>query len=403
MVDSVLPMNVRHNFNILKQGDNCVLLEKMKTNDPSFSHIKLRFSHLCPVTELKQVTECLKSNTTIKSLCLRHNDFNNQNDKKSGERARVIASLLENNHTIQELDLSLCDMDTNDLSCIIIALQYNKSVSKLHLSIFNAEKSKVLSDFLTPCPKHALLLEILNPLLGPEGAHKKSQELLPINMTLTKLHLDIQCGVLKNIADSLCNNTSIEELHLDICICSGSEFLYVSHILQNNSTLKNLHLSWNSWFDKHPDHVHMLGQGLNKNSSVQILHMKKVTLTGKDACAIVNALENNTNLVELSFCISNDMKELMQALAKNMTLEKVELLCAEFDMKCLSVLMDWIIHRKKSVHVKIVYNEDDSDNEALVKKIRAKVEENGCTECVDVRCSNDFLDSLGIFFQSTDK
>ena len=97
------------------------------------------------------------------------------------------------------------------------------------------------------------------------------------------------------------------------------------------------------------------------------------------------------------------MKELMQALAKNMTLEKVELLCAEFDMKCLSVLMDWIIHRKKSVHVKIVYNEDDSDNEALVKKIRAEVEENGCTECVDVRCSNDFLDSLGIFFQSTDK
>ena len=52
------------------------------------------------------------------------------------------------------------------------------------------------------------------------------------------------------------------------------------------------------------------------------------------------------------------MKELMQALAKNVTLEKVELLCAEFDMKCLSCLMDWIMHHKKSVYVKIVYNKD---------------------------------------------
>jgi len=155
-----------------------------------------------------------------------------------------LANLLARNTTIESLDLSECEMKSKHTEKILHSLKTNKSLTKLILpAIFGDIAKEALSKFLYH-HENPMLSYILGRILGKEAAAAIAYDFLPMNITLKELQFRNNFGEIESIAKSLEKNSSLEEVHIFISICNEQNAKAIVNVLKNNRILKQIYLSW---------------------------------------------------------------------------------------------------------------------------------------------------------------
>jgi Ran GTPase-activating protein (RanGAP) involved in mRNA processing and transport len=242
--------------------------------------------------------------------------------KKTSE-VMAIADFIKTNATLEHLDISGNNIDDNDLKAVLEALKANAVLKCIKISGIKDESAIAIAN------------------------------ILKTNTALKKINLEFSAisafGAIA-IADVLKNNTTVEELNVSNNKIGEGGTIAIAEVLEANKTLKSLVLKSNNIGVKGLERI---SEALRINKTLTKLDvsfnnvedtkdvvsflghtsLKSLELSVKkieDVKAIAKLLENNTNLLELSFCaIGIDATDILAALKVNSTLKSLRLLgCA---------------------------------------------------------------------------
>ena len=291
------------------------------------------------------VLEALTQSSQLKSLDLSGNDM-------TGEIAESLASVIKNNSSLEELNLS-----DNDLkSSAVIILQALTKIS--HLNVLDLSRNnmtgEVAEDLANVIKNNAGLRH-----LGLAGNNLKSKVLIVLqalteNSQLVILSLSINnmkgevaedlANVIKNnaglrhlslagnylkskaliILQALTENSQLVVLDLSGNNMNGEVVEHLANVIKNNSGLQHLGLADNNINSKA---VAVL-QALKNNSQLVTLDLRRSGITGEVAEDLAQVIQNNSDLKELVLS-SNDLKSsgaiVLQALARSSQLTSLDL------------------------------------------------------------------------------
>ena len=184
-----------------------------------------------------------------------------------------IADAVKNHSTLQSLSITQNGVSNFGLSSIIRSLESKSLVAELDLrsNQIDSEGAKMIGTFL------------IN------------------NVTLKRLILNgnraVGCEGVKEIASSLCHNSSLEHLGLRSCGIGKNGAERFAMTLSRNSTLKVLDLCGNT--EVGDDAVELISRGLKDNQSLLELNLSSCGL-GDEGCAhLADALLTNATLTHL--------------------------------------------------------------------------------------------------------
>jgi Ran GTPase-activating protein (RanGAP) involved in mRNA processing and transport len=160
--------------------------------------------------------------------------------------AHQLATILENNPTFNELELTGAFLQNEAALTIVKALENNKTVTSLNLSnnYINAN-GLIAINTLLQTNNTLITLNLSRNSLGNTGAIAIG-EILKNNKTLKTLYLNaiqLSCKGISAIAKGLQENSSLEEIEIkynDFCYDSTEA---IAQAIENNSTLKYIDLS----------------------------------------------------------------------------------------------------------------------------------------------------------------
>ena len=213
---------------------------------------KLNWSLLGGIN-IEEIVNVMNDNMTVQSLNLSGNHFNDNDAEK-------IAKMLLNNTVLEELDLSHNNISIKGAIAISESLKYNTTLQYLKMPWNN--------QFIDTC----------------YSALDLSQKGMKI--------VDIQI-----MAKVLFNNKTVVELKLSQNKISDDCALCISECIQNNKTLTKLDLSMNKISDLG---LKRIVPALYVNQSLQKFDVSHNNISDDGAAAISQYLENNDTLQELS-------------------------------------------------------------------------------------------------------
>ena len=340
---SVNPDKASHIKHIDLFGNNSILLWNVYCAIFGQQNLtKLNWSSLGSVN-IEEVINVMENNTTVKSLDLSDNHFNDDDAKK------IVHGFCKNN-TLQELDLSQNRITANGAKSISKCIECNKILKEIDVS-----KNKISKCGLTEIAvalKRNKTLQSLNVSfnnISDDGAVAIS-ECLKNNNTLQQLdmsHNKVYNKGIINIGEALQINTTLQILDISHNNFSGKGVLSFSECLREKNTLNQLKISWDDIdmnlelnvtsldisckYKKSFSNTGaiLLSKLFNYNTIILILDISYSGISNDGAIAISECLKNNNTLQQLSMShnkISNDgAMAISKWLKNNNTLQQLSM------------------------------------------------------------------------------
>uniref|UniRef100_A0A7S1J7W3 F-box domain-containing protein n=1 Tax=Eutreptiella gymnastica TaxID=73025 RepID=A0A7S1J7W3_9EUGL len=176
--------------------------------------------------------------------------------------------------------------------------------------------------------------------------------------TIQRLQLvDNRLGIsgIKEIAEGIRVNNSMEDLNLGHCGIADRGARAVGAALEENSRLRGLNLAGNQITD---DGVVALARGLISNSGLNALDLTGNHLTCLAAEVVAEALQVNGHLKALAMNGTGDIQDpgciaLAQALTVNNSLQSLSVAHNPFTCKAITALADTLLTNKSLTHLNI--------------------------------------------------
>ena len=212
---------------------------------------KLNWSSLKGVTA-EEIVFVMDNNKTVQSLNLSDNHFNNDD-------AERIAKVLKNNTTLQELDFSNNSIRIKGANSISESIQYNSTLQRLKISW-------------------------------------KSHFINTDHSTISLSQSHIKDGDVRIVANILCSNKTVTKLDLSLNQISDNGAVDLSKCIKNNQSLIEINLSGNkiSYIG-----LKKLALGLRHNQILQKLDISHNNVSNEEALAICKCLKASNTLKEL--------------------------------------------------------------------------------------------------------
>ena len=265
--------------------------------------------------------------------CLEIREADLDEDRIEGEgigdaTAAVLATALETNTTLTNLNLSGNNLGPSSAESLATALKTNTSLSNLNFSGNNLGPAGAES--LATALKTNTALTNLNLYfnnLGPAGAESLATA-LKTNTTLTNLNMSVNNlgpGGAESLATVLKTNTTLTNLDLSGNNLGPADAESLATALQKNKTLTNLNLSVNNLG---PAGAESLAKALETNTTLTNLDLMRNNLGSAGAESLATALKTNASLTHLGLADNNlgpaDAASLTTALKTNTTLTNLD-------------------------------------------------------------------------------
>ena len=291
------------------------------------------------------------------------------------------ASMLERNHSLKELKLGDCFMDsseTDSFTAFAQGLSRNSCLKALNVSrncIGNTGASA-----LGNAVQNNVTLEDLD--LSDNGIDSLESatviRALWTSKTLKRLSLsENEFGRNDDgtvFPQGLPKNNSFERLDLDGCALTSDGFVAILESLQDNTVLKKLNLDWNSIVLDLPCATAL--QQVLESSLLHTLNFCGNEVTIEGITILTDSLKNNENLKDLSLFSCHVGKEellkLGEALVENKTLEIIDLRRNAFDADTVSQFFE-LLPKMKGLKQVMFDGSDINDTNvgsAIVKGLR---------------------------------
>ena len=242
--------------------------------------------------------------------------------------AAVLATALETNTTLTNLNLSGNNLGPSGAESLATALKTNTSLSNLNFSGNNLGPAGAES-LATALKTNTILtnLDFSGNNVGPAGAESLARA-LKTNTTLTNLNMSVNNlgpeGA-ESLATVLKTNTTLTNLDLSGNNLGPADAESLATALQKNKTLTNLNLSVNNLG---PAGAESLAKALKTNTTLTNLDLMRNNLVSAGAESLATALETNTSLTHLGLADNNlgpaDAASLTTALKTNTTLTNLD-------------------------------------------------------------------------------
>ena len=266
---------------------NCFLLKCLDISDCKLSDLQMR-----------SVAIALSETTTLKYFNIGHNDIN------TDSTAHKVASVITNNLSLNNINLSNCHLKESGIVIITSALANLKCLLSIDISK-NAITSNI-SQNLAVVIKENPLLEQLNLSLCFEYNGDTNEEgiadiLTPLIIFRSLEYLDFHSCYMNDKASKLltnviANNKSLSHLDLSDCKLQDKGVITIAKKLQTIFTLKYLSLSSNTITDEAACEISL---AVSNNFSLQHLALSKCRLGEMGIVEIAKAISSIKHL-ELS-------------------------------------------------------------------------------------------------------
>ena len=258
--------------------------------------------------------------------CLEIREADLDEDRIEGEgigdaAAAVLATTLETNTTLTNLNLSGNNVGPSGAESLATALKTNTSLSNLNFSGNNlgpAGAESLATALKTNTTLTNLNMSVNN--LGPGGAESLAT-VLKTNTTLTNLDLsgnNLGPADAESLATALQKNKTLTNLNLSVNNLGPAGAESLAKALKTNTTLRNLGLMRNNLGSAGAE---SLATALETNTSLTHLGLADNSLGPADAVSLTTALKTNTTLTNLDFSDNNigpaDAESLAKALKTN--------------------------------------------------------------------------------------
>ena len=265
--------------------------------------------------------------------CLEIREADLDEDRIEGEgigdaAAAVLATTLETNTTLTNLNLSGNNLGPSGAESLATALKTNTSLSNLNFSGNNLGPAGAES-LATALKTNTILtnLDFSGNNVGPAGAESLATA-LKTNTTLTNLNMSVNNlgpGGAESLAIVLKTNTTLTNLDLSGNNLGPADAESLATALQKNKTLTNLNLSVNNLG---PAGAEPLAKALKTNTTLTNLGLMRNNLGSAGAESLATALETNTSLTHLGLADNSlgpaDAVSLTTALKTNTTLTNLD-------------------------------------------------------------------------------
>ena len=265
--------------------------------------------------------------------CLEIREADLDEDRIEGEgigdaAAAVLATTLETNTTLTNLNLSGNNLGPSGAESLATALKTNTSLSNLNFSGNNLGPAGAES-LATALKTNTILtnLDFSGNNVGPAGAESLATA-LKTNTTLTNLNMSVNnlCpGGAESLATVLKTNTTLTNLDLSGNNLGPADAESLATALQKNKTLTNLNLSVNNLG---PAGAESLAKALKTNTTLTNLGLMRNNLGSAGAESLATALETNTSLTHLGLADNSlgpaDAVSFTTALKTNTTLTNLD-------------------------------------------------------------------------------
>ena len=299
---------------------------------------KLNWSSLEGVN-IEEIVTVMDNNMTVQSLDLSYNHFTN-ND------AERIAKILSNNTTLQKLNFSNNDISIKGATLISESVQYNATLQYLkiswsnnnylidteHSTIFLSQKhmkdsdARIVANILCS-NKTVTQLDLSENKISDSSAEGLSN-CIENNKSLIEIKISgnrISCFGLRKMANALQHNQILQKFDISHNNVSDDGATAISECLKVNNTLQELNMSYNKISNFG---TNCIGTALQKNVKLQILDLSHNNISG-DGKIISDSLKKNNSLqkLNLSYNIisSNGAISICKALQVNTALQTLDI------------------------------------------------------------------------------
>ena len=290
---------------------------------------------------LECIKECKSENSYFHielaryfGACLEIREADLDEDRIEGEgigdsAAAVLATALETNTTLTNLNLSGNNLGPSGAESLATALKRNTTLTNLNLCGNNLGPAGAGS-LATALKRNTILtnLDFSGNNIGPFGAESLATA-LKTNTTLTNLNMSVNnlgLAGAESLATVLKTNTTLTNLDLSGNNLGPACTESLATALQKNKTLTNLNLSVNNLG---PAGAESLAKALKTNTTLTNLDLMRNNLGSAVAESLATALKTNTSLTHLGLADNNlgpaDAASLTTALKTNTTLTNLDL------------------------------------------------------------------------------
>ena len=346
---------------------------------------KLNWSSLGGVN-IEDIVNVMDNNMTVQSLNLSDNHFND-ND------AEILVQILGKNKILQQLDFSNNDITTKGATVIserLQMLQHLKMSWNDHVIDTNHSSVSFTRKHLSDIDVHIVAkvlcsnetvtkLDLSQNRISKNGAISISQ-CIEYNKTLKELDLSkniISNVGLKKIAVAMQTNQTLQKLNISHNNISDDGAVAISKCLKVNNTLQELNMSHNKVSD---NGIINIGEAMQINTTLKILDISQNDIFDDGAVAISECLTKNNSLHELHLSWNSTTTEgitkLGEALIVNTGLHSLDLLsqCVDdplhFTMILLTALHD--NHNMVKLIVPTATDKNETTIQAELNKINEK-------------------------------
>ena len=265
---------------------------------------------------VEEIANVMENNMTVQSLNLSDNHFNDDD-------AERIAESLSSNTTLQELNFSYNNITTRGAIAISECLKHNITLQNLEMSwnnhTINTKNSTV--DFSQKNIKGVDVQIITNSLRN--------------NKTVSTLDVS-QNRIYDNDAESLSqyieSNKWLKKIDISSNNISDFGLMKIASALVCNSSLQELNVSHNKISD---NGIINISEALMKNRTLQVLDISFNNISDYGATAISECLATNNTLCELHFSWNDATTEMIskfgEAVAVNTGLNTLDLSSQQVD------------------------------------------------------------------------
>jgi Ran GTPase-activating protein (RanGAP) involved in mRNA processing and transport len=299
-----------------------------------------------PKGMFESLTEIIQKNN-IKKLEISHNYLGSEKEERKNFLGAVIVP-----SSLEELDLSLNGLLSEDINCLTEALKTNQTLRVLNLCS-NKIDDQGAKEFAEALKNNKTLLELDlkgNRIVDEGAGHiaealELNTGLKYINLSDNKMSyqgLEVILKALKNnknlqviglgrnsisheetkqivnlLAEFLKKNTSLKGINLSDNYITPTEIEHLVEALKHNKTLQMLDLEDNKIGD---EGVKILAEFLKINDTLQVLNLARNKISKKGIEYLFETLKNNKSLLELDLRGHSIDEEFANELAKMLPL-----------------------------------------------------------------------------------
>ena len=269
--------------------------------------IKLNWSSLGGVS-VEEIVTVMNNNTTVQSLNISNNDFSNDD-------AERIAEVLSNNTTLQELDFSNNDITTKGAIAISQCLVNNVKLQHLKISWNNhfIDTDHSTIDFLKKlkdvdvevvanvvCKNEIVTkLDLSQHKISDSGA-KSICKCIKSNKSIKEIDISrnrISSTGIKEILVALQINQTLQRFNISHNKISDDGAIALGECLKNNNTLQELNISYNEVSNVG---IINIGKAFQMNTTLRLLDISHNKISDGGAIALSECLKCNNTLQELN-------------------------------------------------------------------------------------------------------